>query len=115
MSDYRLQRLGCQIQEEIGALIVGGRIKDHRVDTFLSITRVEVSRDLSFADAYVSSFAEEKALLRGVEGLQSAAGFVQAQLGSKLHIRQIPKIRFHPDLSVREGFDLVKKIEDLNR
>lgn len=115
MSDFRLQRLGVQIQEEVGALIVGGKVKDHRVDPFLSITRVDVSRDLSFADVYVSSFAEEQKLERGVLGLQSAAGFIQAQLGSKLHIRQIPKLRFHADLSVREGFDLVKKIEDLNR
>jgi hypothetical protein len=27
---------------------VAGKVKDHRVDTFLSITRVDVSRDLGF-------------------------------------------------------------------
>jgi len=115
MSEYRLQRLGRQIQEEVGAFIVSGKVKDHRVDTFLSITRVDVSKDLGYADVYVSSFEEEKKLERGVAGLSSAAGFIQAHIGSKLHIRQIPKLRFHADLSVREGFDLVKKIEEINR
>lgn len=115
MSEYRLQRLGRQLQEEVGAFIVAGKVKDHRVDTFLSITRVDVSRDLSYADVYVSSFEDEKKLERGVVGLNSAAGFIQSQVGAKLHIRQIPKLRFHADLSVREGFDLVKKIEEINR
>ena len=115
MSQFRLQRLGRQMQEEVGAFIVAGKVKDFRVDTFLSITRVDVSRDLSFADVYVSSFQDEKHLERGVEGLNSAAGYIQSQVGAKLHIRQIPRLRFHADLSVREGFDLVKRIEDLNR
>jgi ribosome-binding factor A len=115
MSEYRLLRLGRQIQEEIGAFIVAGKVKDYRVDTFLSITRVDVSRDLAFADVYVSSFEDEKKLDRGVTGLNNAAGFIQALIGSKLHIRQIPKLRFHADLSVREGFDLVKRIEEINR
>ena len=109
MSEFRLIRLGRQMQEEIGAFIIAGKVKDYRVDTFLSITRVDVSKDLAYADVYVSSFEDEKRLERGVEGLASAAGFIQSLVGAKLHIRQIPKLRFHADLSVREGFDLVKK------
>jgi len=46
--------------------------------------------------------------------LQSAAGFIQAQLNLAMHIRQTPKLRFHEDHSLKEGFDIVKKIEDLN-
>ena len=113
MSEHRIARLGRQIQEEIGALIVEQKVKDPRVDPFLSITRVEVSRDLSFADVYVSSFETEKRLERGVAGLTSAAGFIQSMLNAKMRIRMTPKLRFHVDQSIREGFDLVKKIEEL--
>lgn len=114
MSEYRLQRLGRQIQEEIGSLIVAGKVKDPRVDALLSIVRVEVSKDLSWADVYVSNFQGGGSLDRGVLGLNSAAGFIQSVLGSKLRIRQTPKLRFHVDPSVQDGFDLVKKIEGLN-
>ncbi|GAB1482835.1 30S ribosome-binding factor RbfA [Treponema sp.] len=114
MSEYRLERLGRQIQEELGAMIVAGKVKDPRVDSFLSISHVDVSRDLSFADVYVSSFDTEKGVERGVTGLNSAASFLQRQLNAKMHIRQTPKLRFHADLSVREGFDLIKKIEGLD-
>ncbi|MDR0561673.1 MAG: 30S ribosome-binding factor RbfA [Spirochaetaceae bacterium] len=113
MAEYRIERVGRLIQEKIGVLIVEGKIKDYRVNPFLSITRVSVSKDLAWADVYVSSFKSEGNLATGVTGLQSAAGFIQAQLAGQMHIRQTPKLRFHEDASIREGFDMVKKIEEL--
>jgi ribosome-binding factor A len=107
-----MERVGRLIQEKIGALIVEGRIKDPRVDPFLSITRVTVSRDLAYAEVYVSGL-KASGLARGVAGLQSAAGFIQAQLAGQMHIRQTPRLRFHEDPSIREGFDIIKKIEGL--
>jgi ribosome-binding factor A len=114
MGEFRTERVGRLIQEKIGALIVEGRIKDPRVNPFLSITRVAVSRDLAWAEVYVSTFKSEENLARGVEGLRSAAGFIQAQLASLMRIRQTPKLRFHEDMSIKEGFEIIKKIEDLN-
>ena len=55
MAEFRTERLGQLIQEMISALILEGRIKDPRVSSFISITRVNVSRDLSYADVYVSN------------------------------------------------------------
>ena len=56
MGEYRTERVGRLIQEKIGSLIIEGRIKDSRVNPFLSITRVSVSRDLAWAEVYVSTF-----------------------------------------------------------
>jgi ribosome-binding factor A len=113
MGTYRTERVGRLVQEKIGALILEGRIKDPRVHPFLSVTRVEVSRDLAFADVYISNVRENGSLARAVEGLQSAAGFIQTELASFMQIRKIPRLRFHADSGVREGFDIVKKIEEL--
>jgi ribosome-binding factor A len=115
MGEYRLERVGRLIQEKLGSLIVEGRIKDPRVDVFLSVTRVRVSRDLTYADIYVSSFKTPEGLARGVAGLQSAAGFIQSCLAKEIRLRQTPRLRFFEDSGVREGFDLIKKIEDLSR
>ena len=113
MAEFRTERLGHLIQEIIGALILEGRIKDPRVSPFVSITRVNVCGDLSFADIYVSNVRDEASITRNAEGLQSAAGFVRSRLGDKLHIRKIPRLRFHADTGIRDGFDLVQKIEEL--
>ena len=113
MAEFRTERLGQLMQEKISALILEGKIKDPRVSPFISITRVQVSRDLSFADVYVSNINETASLQRNAEGLQSAAGFIQSHLGTVMRIRKIPRLRFHADTSIREGFDLVQKIEHL--
>ncbi len=114
MGEHRLDRLGEQIREEIAAMILGGRIKDPRVSSFLSITRVEVSGDLGYAKVYVSSFMKETETKQGVRGLESAAGFIQSTLGKKLRLRQFPKLSFVFDESIREGFEMVKKIDGLD-
>jgi ribosome-binding factor A len=72
-----------------------------------------MSKDLSYADVYVSSYKSQAGLAKGVAGLQNAAGFIQSQLAGLMRLRQTPKLRFHEDPGVREGFDMVKKIEDL--
>jgi len=113
MAEFRIERLGHLIQEKISALILEGTIKDPRVTPFISITRVNVSRDLSYADVYVSNINEKANLEKSAQGLQSASGFIQSQLGATLKIRKIPRLRFHADASIREGFDLVQKIEHL--
>ena len=113
MNSFRTDRVGSLIQEKIGELIIGGKIKDPRVDSFLSITRVDVSRDLGYADVFVSSFKSEAGLAKGIEGLQNAAGFIQAQLGKTMHIRSTPRLRFHADTGIREGFDMVQKLTTL--
>ncbi|MDR0525982.1 MAG: 30S ribosome-binding factor RbfA [Spirochaetaceae bacterium] len=114
MAEYRIERLGQLIREKIGLLIVEGKIKDYRVNPFLSISRVSVSKDLTWADVYVSSFKSEENLATGVTGLQNAAGFIQNQLAGQMRIRQTPRLRFHQDPGIREGFDMIKKIDELN-
>jgi len=113
MGEFRTERIARLVQEKIGALIVEGKIKDYRVNPFLSISRVKVSKDLSWADVYVSTFKPEANLARGVEGLQSAAGFIQAQLAMGMRIRVTPRLRFHEDLSIQQGFEIVKKIDEV--
>lgn len=111
--EHRLERIGILIQEKIGTFIVEGKIKDPRVSSFLSVTRVSVSKDLTWADVYVSTFRSETNLENGVAGLQSAAGFIQKEMSRQIHIRQTPKLRFHADLSLKEEFELIQKIEEI--
>jgi ribosome-binding factor A len=113
MAEYRTERLGHLIQQKISGLILEGRIKDPRVTPFISVTRVNVSRDLSYADVYISNIRSDAAIERCTAGLQSAAGFIQSQLSAVMKIRKIPHLRFQPDTGVRDGFDMVKKLETL--
>ena len=57
MDEIRQRKLEDQIREELSSLILAGEVKDPRVGPFVSLTRVEAARDLSYAKVFVSSFA----------------------------------------------------------
>ena len=114
MSQYRMVRVQHLIQEMLGTMIVSGVIKDPRVNSFLSITDVQVSRDIAYAKIYVSSFENEKKVKDAVEALNHAAGFIQSKLGKKLNMRNTPKLTFFQDDSVRLGVNMVNKLGKLN-
>lgn len=113
MGEFRLVRLGEQLRDEISQLILRQRIKDPRVSTFLNVNRVEVAGDLKYAKVYISSFLSEAQVNKGVEGLNSAAGFIQSTIAKKLTIRQFPKLTFIADTSVKEGFEMVNRLNRL--
>ncbi|MCF0241457.1 MAG: 30S ribosome-binding factor RbfA [Treponema sp.] len=113
MGQYRIQRLNDQLRDEISQLILRGEVKDPRVSTFLSINRVEVTNDFSYAKIYVSTFLPDKQLQKGVDGLNSAAGFLQSVIAKKIQIRKFPKFQFIVDSGMKEGFNMVQKLNQL--
>ena len=115
MGQYRLQRLNDQLRDEISQLILRGEVKDPRVSSFLSINRVEVTNDLSYAKVYVSSFLPDNQIKKGVDGLNAAAGFIQREIARKLRIRQFPKLQFQVDAGMKAGFEMVQKLNELEK
>lgn len=115
MGQYRIQRLNDQLRDEISQLILRGEVKDPRVNTFLSVNRVEVTSDLGYAKVYVSSFLPDGQVKKGVDGLQAAAGFIQREIAKKLRIRQFPKLQFQVDAGMKAGFDMVQKLNELEK
>ena len=113
MGQYRLIRLGEQLRQFIADMILKHEIKDPRVSEFLSINRVEVAGDLAYAKVYVSSFLDDNSVRTGVEGLQSAAGFIQSTIAKQLSIYKFPKLTFIADFSMKEGYKMVKKLEEI--
>ncbi len=113
MSKYRIERLEEQMREEISKMILSGYIKDKRVASFLSINRVSLSLDLSYAKVYVSSFMDEHVTKQGVAGLEHAKGFIRTTLSKILHIRKTPLLTFIYDSSIKEGQEMIKLIDSL--
>ena len=115
MGQFRLLRLGEQLRKEISSMLMKHEIKDPRVNEFLSINKVEVSGDLAFAKVYVSSFLDDASVERGVQGLQSAAGFIQSTIARKVSIYHFPKFTFVADYSMKEGYKMVQKLNELEK
>lgn len=110
MPGHRMDRVTEDIKREISDIL--RNLKDPRIKGLVTVVRVEVTQDLSYAKVYVSSLgadAEEMA-----KGLNSASGFVRHELSSRIKIRKTPEIKFIPDNSIEQIFKIAKLIEDVN-
>jgi ribosome-binding factor A len=103
----RTVRLNQLLREELARLL-HAEIKDPRVAA-VTVTRVDVTQDLSYADVYVRTLTNDVPLDDALAGLESAEGFIRRRLGRDLHIRRIPEFRFHADRSLEH----VQRIEVL--
>lgn len=115
MADVRLRRVESLLREEISSLILRNEVKDPRVDSMVSISGVAVSRDLAYAKVRISGFKERGELEAAVDGLNSAAGFIQQRLGRKLRLRSTPHLTFQVDRSIEESFEVNRKISEVTR
>lgn len=114
MSELRLKRVESLIRDLVSSLIMKGRVKDPRVSTLITVTDVKMSADLSYAKVYISSFESEHKKNTAVEALNHAAGYIQKNISKELKMRVTPKLRFYPDDSIKRGFELNEKINQLD-
>ncbi|HUZ17509.1 MAG TPA: 30S ribosome-binding factor RbfA [Spirochaetia bacterium] len=114
MGEFRLKRIENLLRDQISSMILSDEIKDPRVSTFVSITSVQVSKDLSYAKVFISSYQNDEMLKGSAAALNHAAGFIQGRVGRRMKLRVTPRLTFVPDLSIREGFELTHRIEELN-
>ena len=104
----RTDRLGEQFREEISRLIQDG-LKDPRVSSLASVTRVDVTDDLSYAKALVSVMGSDKEKRDSIIGLNNSAGHIRGILGKSLKIRKVPELNFVLD----ENLEHAMHIEDI--
>lgn len=107
----RTQRIGDQMQRELASLIQR-EIKDPRLG-LITITAVEVSRDLSHAKVFITIMGkdDEDAVKGNLRILNDAGGFLRMQLGKAMKLRTVPQLHFSYDASVRRGVELTSLIE----
>lgn len=111
MAGYRIDRVSEDIKREIIAIM--RELKDPRIQGMLTVVRVEVSSDLSFAKVYVSAMEGLETAQLAVRGLTSATGYVRREVGSRLHLRKTPELKFIADDSIAHGMEITKKLGTL--
>ena len=114
----RTQRVADFLQRELAALIQH-EVRDPRVG-MVSITGVDVSRDMGHAKVYYTSMSANSTdeSKECNEALNKAAGFSRSQLSRESSMRMVPQLRFYFDSSVGRGRDmedLIRKAADSDR
>ena len=112
MAGHRIDRISEDIKREIIAVI--RELKDPRVmDKLLTVVRVEVRSDASFAKVYISAMEGLDTAKTAVKGLDSATGYIRKEVGKRLRLRKTPELKFIADNSIEHGMNITKIMDDL--
>lgn len=95
----RPDRVAEAIREQVATFLAEG-VKDPRVTGIVTVTGVEVTRDLRTARVFVSIMGEDAMRQQTLEGLHSVAGHLRSRLGRTLRLHSAPTIEFRLDASV---------------
>jgi len=107
----RTDRIAVEIQKEVSD-IIRNSIKDPRIPEMVSVTRVEVTRDLRYAKVYISIYGTDEEKKNAMNALKGAAGFVRREIGQRIQLRYTPEIVFKADNSIEQGMHISKLIEE---
>jgi ribosome-binding factor A len=105
----RHQRLGNEVLRTLSELL-RFETKDPRLQR-ISLTAVDLSRDLSVARVYFSLLDPDESPEPVLEGLERASGFLRSKLGRSLNVRHVPELRFAHDDSAEHGARLSELID----
>ncbi len=107
----RTRRINEQMQRELAQLIQQ-ELKDPRLG-MVTVSAVEVTRDLSLARVFVSVLGKDEGQMEEVLAiLEHAGGFLRHELGQRMKLRNIPRLRFQYDKSITEGNRLSSLIDE---
>lgn len=111
----RVDRLSQQMKKEM-AVILQREIKDPRLHTMITVSDVEVSRDLSHAKVFVTFLGmDESKVEDNLKILNEASGFIRSLIGKRIQTRIVPHIRFAFDQSLNEGIRMANLVDTVRK
>jgi len=108
----RTDRINEQLREEISR-VLARQIKDPRLNSVISITRVESSSDLRSAKVYISVLGNDIQRKEALEGLQSAASFLRREIRDRINMKHTPFMTYLLDDSIQEADHLLRLLNDV--
>ena len=106
----RMRRVDEAVKQVLSEAIP--TLKDPRVG-FVTVTAVETSRDLDHAKVWISVFGSDRQRKSTLDALESATGFLQAQVNRQLKLRRTPHLEFVYDRAVEHGVRMTHLIDEL--
>jgi ribosome-binding factor A len=108
----RPDRVSEAIRETVAMFLAEG-VKDPRVTGLVTVTGVDVTRDLRHARVHVSVLGTDTEKKETMEGLASVAGYLRAKLGRTLRLRVTPELEFKYDDSIAHAARIDSLLEQV--
>lgn len=112
--DIKLKKLEELIKVKLSLLLLKG-LKDPRLESFITILDVSLSKDGRTARVVVSVIGTGEEKQSAIRGLESARGYIQMRLGKELRVKYIPHLFFQLDDKTEERVRFVHRLTELER
>lgn len=93
--------------------LLRSEIRDHRLK-LVTITRVNLDRELQFADVYVNAMGDESRREEVLAGLERAKGFLRREIAPRVRLRTTPDLHFHWDFNLEHGERMNRLLDELD-
>ena len=107
----RFGRIDEEFKKEISQ-IINYELKEPSVTGMISVTKVKVTTDLSYAKVAVS-ILNSKNVKETLAGLKKSAGFIRSELAKRINLRNTPEIIFELDDSLEYGARIDSILKDI--
>ena len=105
MAKYRGGRINEEVKKEVSN-IIQHEIKDPRMSAMVSVTKVDVTKDLRYAKVYVSIFGNEETKNNTLAVLKNSSGFIRREIGHRRNLRYTPEIIIELDETIEHGMHI---------
>jgi len=113
MPKKRTDRLNSLLKEVISDIIKRD-VRNPHVNQLLTVTRVDITKDLHYAKVYVSIIGTDEEKQETLQALQSAAGFIAVNASKEVVMHYFPELTFKLDDSVEKHFRIEKLLSELS-
>lgn len=114
MSKRRQEKMAEEVKRILANIIK--ELKDPRIDfSTVSVTRVDLSNDLSHARVNISVLADEERQEEIIQVIQKAKGYIRSELAGEIQLRHAPDLDFRLDRSIEHGIRISSLLEDLDK
>jgi ribosome-binding factor A len=114
MVEIRSRKIEELIKVKLSALLLRD-LKDPRLDSFITILGVSLSKDCRSARVLVSVIGSEKEQHAVIRGLDNARGYIQRRLGREMRIKYMPHLIFKLDDKTEETVKFVHRLVESER
>ncbi|MDF2882461.1 MAG: ribosome-binding factor [Clostridiaceae bacterium] len=105
MTKYRSGRINEEMKKEISN-IIQNEIRDPRLSAMISVTKVDVTKDLRYAKVYVSIFGKDEEKQESISALKNSSSFIRREIGHRINLRYTPEIIIELDNSIEHGMHI---------
>lgn len=113
MPKQRTDRLNSLLKEVISD-VIRKDVRNPHVNELLTVTRVEITKDLHHAKVFVSVIGNEEQKVETIKALQNAAGFIAVTSSKKVVMRYFPELHFKLDDSVDKHMRIEKILGEIS-